>query len=46
MDRTLYLALGPMVREAIAIAEKLEDEDGLSCGVVNARFVSPSTGHC
>jgi 1-deoxy-D-xylulose-5-phosphate synthase len=30
-----------MVREAIAIAEKLEDEDGLSCGVVNARFVKP-----
>jgi 1-deoxy-D-xylulose-5-phosphate synthase len=34
-------ALGPMVRDAIAIAERLEAEDGLSCGVVNARFVKP-----
>ena len=34
-------ALGPMVSEAIAIADRLESEDGLSCGVVNARFVKP-----
>jgi 1-deoxy-D-xylulose-5-phosphate synthase len=34
-------ALGPMVREAIAIADKLEAEEGISCGVVNARFVKP-----
>jgi len=34
-------ALGPMVREAIMIAEKLALEEGLSCGVVNARFVKP-----
>jgi 1-deoxy-D-xylulose-5-phosphate synthase len=34
-------ALGPMVAEALKIAEKLELEEGLSCGVVNARFVKP-----
>jgi 1-deoxy-D-xylulose-5-phosphate synthase len=34
-------ALGPMVREAIMIAEKLAIEEGVSCGVVNARFVKP-----
>ena len=34
-------ALGPMVREAVMIAEKLAVEEGLSCGVVNARFVKP-----
>jgi 1-deoxy-D-xylulose-5-phosphate synthase len=34
-------ALGPMVAEAMKIAEKLASEEGLSCGVVNARFVKP-----
>ena len=34
-------ALGPMVAEAMKIAEKLAVEEGLSCGVVNARFVKP-----
>ena len=34
-------ALGPMVADAVRIAEKLEAEEGLSCGVVNARFVKP-----
>jgi 1-deoxy-D-xylulose-5-phosphate synthase len=34
-------ALGPMVAEALKIAEKLAVEEGLSCGVVNARFVKP-----
>jgi 1-deoxy-D-xylulose-5-phosphate synthase len=34
-------ALGPMVHEAIRIADRLAAEDGLSCGVVNARFVKP-----
>ena len=34
-------ALGPMLRDAIAIAERLEAEDTVSCGVVNARFVKP-----
>jgi 1-deoxy-D-xylulose-5-phosphate synthase len=34
-------ALGPMVPEALKIADKLGLEEGLSCGVVNARFVKP-----
>jgi 1-deoxy-D-xylulose-5-phosphate synthase len=34
-------ALGPMVRDAIAIAERLQSEENVSVGVVNARFVRP-----
>jgi len=34
-------ALGPMVAEALKVAERLEAEEGLSVGVVNARFVKP-----
>jgi len=34
-------ALGPMVADALRIADKLAAEEGLSCGVVNARFVKP-----
>ncbi|HUJ42596.1 MAG TPA: 1-deoxy-D-xylulose-5-phosphate synthase [Opitutaceae bacterium] len=34
-------ALGPMVYDALKIAERLAREEGLSCGVVNARFVKP-----
>jgi 1-deoxy-D-xylulose-5-phosphate synthase len=34
-------ALGPMVRDAVAIAERLQNEEGLSVGVVNARFIRP-----
>jgi 1-deoxy-D-xylulose-5-phosphate synthase len=34
-------ALGPMVRDAVAIAERLHVEEGLSVGVVNARFIRP-----
>jgi 1-deoxy-D-xylulose-5-phosphate synthase len=34
-------ALGPMVHDALRIADKLAAEEGLSCGVVNARFVKP-----
>ncbi len=34
-------ALGPMVHDALRIAERLATEEGLSCGVVNARFVKP-----
>ncbi len=34
-------ALGPMVQEAWRIAARLADEDGLSVGVVNARFIKP-----
>jgi 1-deoxy-D-xylulose-5-phosphate synthase len=34
-------ALGPMVQEALKIATRLEEEENLSVGVVNARFVKP-----
>ena len=34
-------ALGPMVTEALALADRLEAEENLSVGVVNARFVKP-----
>ncbi|MBI5380916.1 MAG: 1-deoxy-D-xylulose-5-phosphate synthase [Opitutae bacterium] len=34
-------ALGPMVAEAIQLADRLAAEEGLSVGVVNARFVKP-----
>jgi len=34
-------ALGPMVEDALRIAEKLGAEEGISCGVVNARWVKP-----
>ncbi|HET7538013.1 MAG TPA: 1-deoxy-D-xylulose-5-phosphate synthase, partial [Candidatus Didemnitutus sp.] len=38
-------ALGPMVQEALKIAERLSAEEGLSVGVVNARFVKPLDRH-
>ena len=34
-------ALGPMVQDALAVAERLKLEENLSVGVVNARFVKP-----
>ncbi|MFI5337519.1 MAG: 1-deoxy-D-xylulose-5-phosphate synthase, partial [Opitutales bacterium] len=34
-------ALGPMVAEALRVADRLTAEEGLSVGVVNARFVKP-----
>lgn len=34
-------ALGPMVAEALRLADRLGTEDGLSVGVVNARFAKP-----
>jgi 1-deoxy-D-xylulose-5-phosphate synthase len=34
-------ALGPMIRDAFRIAERLHAEEGLSVGVVNARFIRP-----
>ncbi|HXN35503.1 MAG TPA: 1-deoxy-D-xylulose-5-phosphate synthase [Opitutaceae bacterium] len=34
-------ALGPMVRDALGIAERLQAEQNLSVGVVNARFIRP-----
>jgi 1-deoxy-D-xylulose-5-phosphate synthase len=38
-------ALGPMVQEALKIAERLSHEEGLSVGVVNARFIKPLDRH-
>ena len=34
-------ALGPMVSLAKQLAEQLEEEEAITCGVVNARFVKP-----
>jgi 1-deoxy-D-xylulose-5-phosphate synthase len=34
-------ALGPMVEDALTLAERLAQEEQLSVGVVNARFVKP-----
>jgi 1-deoxy-D-xylulose-5-phosphate synthase len=34
-------ALGPMVQEALHAADRLATEEGLSVGVVNARFIKP-----
>jgi len=34
-------ALGPMVKDALALADRIAREEGLSVGVVNARFVKP-----
>jgi 1-deoxy-D-xylulose-5-phosphate synthase len=34
-------ALGPMVAEALKVATRLAAEEGLSVGVVNARFFKP-----
>jgi len=34
-------SLGPMVQEALKVAARLSDEEGLSVGVVNARFAKP-----
>jgi 1-deoxy-D-xylulose-5-phosphate synthase len=38
-------ALGPMVQEALKVADRLRAEDGLSIGVVNARFIKPLDRH-
>src|SRR4051812_21815262 len=34
-------ALGPMVQDALKLAQRLEREENVSVGVVNARFVKP-----
>jgi 1-deoxy-D-xylulose-5-phosphate synthase len=34
-------ALGPMIQDALDLSERLHVEDGLSVGVVNARFIKP-----
>ncbi|MEX0330332.1 MAG: 1-deoxy-D-xylulose-5-phosphate synthase [Puniceicoccaceae bacterium] len=36
-----FWALGPWVAEAMALADSLEQETGMSVGVVNARFAKP-----
>ena len=38
-------ALGPMVQEALKVADRLTAEEGLSVGVVNARFIKPLDRH-
>jgi 1-deoxy-D-xylulose-5-phosphate synthase len=40
-DDLVLWALGPMVRDALEISDRLKLEDGLSAGVVNARFIKP-----
>jgi 1-deoxy-D-xylulose-5-phosphate synthase len=40
-SNVMIWALGPMVADALRLAERLEAEEGLSVGVVNARFVKP-----
>ncbi|MBG30383.1 MAG: 1-deoxy-D-xylulose-5-phosphate synthase [Opitutae bacterium] len=37
----VFWALGPMISEAKKLAERLEIEEGIKCGVVNARFIKP-----
>ena len=34
-------ALGPMIADALALAERLAREEQLSVGVVNPRFIKP-----
>jgi 1-deoxy-D-xylulose-5-phosphate synthase len=34
-------ALGPMVQDALAISDRLQAEENISVGVVNARFIRP-----
>ncbi|MFI5336832.1 MAG: transketolase C-terminal domain-containing protein, partial [Opitutales bacterium] len=38
-------AIGPMVAEALRVADRLAAEEGLSVGVVNARFIKPLDRH-
>jgi len=40
-SQVMLWALGPMVAEALLLADRLAAEDGLSVGVVNARFAKP-----
>ncbi len=40
-SNVMIWALGPMVRDALKLAERLEREENISVGVVNARFVKP-----
>ncbi|HEX6547513.1 MAG TPA: 1-deoxy-D-xylulose-5-phosphate synthase [Candidatus Dormibacteraeota bacterium] len=38
------LAVGRMVAVAVAAAERLESDSGISCGVINARWIKPVDG--
>jgi 1-deoxy-D-xylulose-5-phosphate synthase len=38
-------ALGPMVEEAKKVADRIATEEGISVGVVNARFIKPLDRH-
>jgi 1-deoxy-D-xylulose-5-phosphate synthase len=38
-------ALGPMVEEAKKVADRIAKEEGISVGVVNARFIKPLDRH-
>lgn len=40
-DDLVLWALGPMIQDALEISDRLKLEDGLSAGVVNARFIKP-----
>ncbi|WP_415910752.1 1-deoxy-D-xylulose-5-phosphate synthase [Oleiharenicola sp. Vm1] len=40
-SNVMIWALGPMVQEALKVADRIAAEEGLSVGVVNARFVKP-----
>jgi len=40
-DDLVLWALGPLVQDAIEISDRLKLEDGLSVGIVNARFTKP-----
>jgi len=40
-DDIMLWALGPMVNDALKLASKISAEQGLSVGVVNARFAKP-----
>lgn len=40
-DDLVLWALGPMIQDAFEISDRLKLEDGLSAGVVNARFIKP-----
>ena len=40
-DHAVIWALGTMVRDALALSDRLAAEDNLSVGVVNARFAKP-----
>ncbi len=40
-DDLVLWALGPMIQDAFEISDRLKLEDGLSAGIVNARFIKP-----